>query len=95
MCTRQSDQGGHTMATRLRARFDGEVLRPEQPIDLQPNTTYLLTVEREVPPEEEAIPEGYPLTEIAGLASDLGVTDLAARHGWYAHGGAKEDHPGA
>ncbi len=30
--------------------------------------------------------EPYPLTEIARLAVDMGVSDLSTRHDWYAHG---------
>jgi len=33
-------------------------------------------------PEEEP----YPLTQIACLAVDMGVSDLSNRHDWYAHG---------
>ena len=71
------------MTTSGRAIFDGEVLRPEQPIDLQPNTTYLITIEHEVPAGEGTAEETYPLTEIARLSTDMGVTDLSARHSWY------------
>ena len=35
------------MAKTVRAVFDGEVLRPEQPVDLQPNTTYVITIEQD------------------------------------------------
>ncbi len=75
------------MAKTVRALFDGRVLRPEQPIDLQPNTTYVITIE-DAAPDHETVPsdEPYPLTEIGRLAVDMGVTDLSTRHGWYAHG---------
>ena len=29
------------MTKRLRAVFDGETLRPEEPVDLKPNTRYV------------------------------------------------------
>ena len=78
------------MAQAVRAVFDGHVLRPEQPIDLEPGTTSVVTIEGAAPaddgPPAEAAP--YPLTEIARLAVDMGVADLAARHHRYAHGGA-------
>ena len=81
------------MAQAVRAVFDGQVLRPEQPIDLEPGTTYVVTIEGEAPaddgPPAEAVP--YPLTEIARLAVDMGVADLAARHHQYAHDGAPDD----
>jgi hypothetical protein len=73
------------MAQTIRAVFDGQVLRPEQPVDLKPNTTYLVTIESQAPAETDAAGEVYPLTAIARLAVDMGVADLAERHAWYAH----------
>jgi hypothetical protein len=59
--------------------FDGEVLRPEGPTDLKPNTRYVVTIEHEE--EEKTKAEAiYPLTEILKLATDMGVTDLSTRH---------------
>ena len=74
------------MAKTVRAVFDGEVLRLEQPVDLQPNTTYVITIEHEVRVQEEGVEDAYPLTEISRLASDLGVTDFSIRHRRYAQG---------
>ena len=74
------------MARTLRAKFDGEVLRPEQPVDLEPNTMYVVTVEREVSAEDGAEDAVYPLTAIGRLATDMGVTDLSVQHSRYAHG---------
>jgi hypothetical protein len=73
------------MAQTVRARFDGEVLRPEQPVDLEPNTTYVVTIEREVSAEDGTEDEIYPLTAIGRLATDMGVTDLSMRHSRYVH----------
>ena len=83
------------MRKTVRAVFDGEVLRPEQPVDLQPNTTYVVTIVREAPAHEAALGEPYPLTEIGNLATDMGVTDLASRHDWYAHGPGEDESSGA
>ena len=83
------------MAKTVRAVFDGEVLRPEQPVDLQPNTTYVITIEHEVRVQEEGSEDAYPLTEISRLATDMGVTDLSVRHSWYAHGGTEDEGSGA
>jgi hypothetical protein len=66
--------------------FDGEVFRPEQPVDLQPNVTYEVTIERAVSGDRDGEETAYPLTEIARLATDMGVTDLATNHDRYAHG---------
>lgn len=75
------------MAISVRALFDGEVLRLQQPTDLRLNTTYVITIE-DVEPDRGAMPaeEPYPLTEIGRLAVDMGVTDLSTRRDWYAHG---------
>ena len=35
------------MPKSVRAVFDGEVLRPEEPVDLKPNARYVVTIERE------------------------------------------------
>lgn len=82
------------MATTMtvRAVFDGEVLRPEEPLGLRPETTYLITVEVEpaMETQDEAEPP-YALAEIGRLAMDMGVDDLAERHDWYAHGRLPDD----
>jgi hypothetical protein len=85
------------MATRLRLRvmYDGEVLRPEQPLDLPANTTYLVTIEPEAGDERDDGEATYPLTQIRRLATDMGVTDLSTRHGEYAHGRIVDGEHGA
>ena len=82
-----------TMAKTLRAIFDGDVLRPEGSVDLQPNTWYVITIEREEAEKTEE--ETYPLTKLLTLATDMGVTDLSIRHHWYAHGHRGGDERGA
>ena len=74
------------MLKTLWAVFDGEALRPEEPVDLQLNKRYAITIEDEIKETETPEEETYPLTEILGLAADMGVTDLSTHHGWYAHG---------
>lgn len=74
------------MTKTVRAVFDGVVLRPEEPMDLQPNKAYIISIEGEVPNHENAEEEPYPLTEIARIAVDMGVTDLSTRHDWHARG---------
>jgi hypothetical protein len=80
------------MAKTLRAIFDGEVLRPEKPVDLQPNTWYIVTIEHVE--EQKTEGETYPLTQLLALATDMGVTDLSTRHSWYAHGRIEDDKHG-
>jgi predicted DNA-binding antitoxin AbrB/MazE fold protein len=78
------------MSKTLQAVFDGEVFRPEDKIDLRPNTRYWITVEAEADETEVAGDVVHPLTTILNLATDMGVTDLAARHDYYAHGKLEE-----
>jgi hypothetical protein len=78
----------------VRAGFDGEVLRPEEPLPLRPETTYVVTVEVElVTVGEEEGEATYALTEIGRLAMDMGTSDLAERHDWYAQGRLPDDEP--
>jgi len=46
---------------------------------------YVLTVQREVASDDVSESTPYPPTEIAALATDMGVDDLSTRHDWYAH----------
>ena len=73
------------MAQTVRAVFDGQVLRPEQPLDLRTNAVYEVTIE-EIDQNGETADEVYPLSVIRTFATDMGVTDLATHHDWYAHG---------
>lgn len=73
------------MSKTLHAIYDGEVLRPEVKSDLQPNTRYRITIEEEENNGPEADEKAYPLTTLLGVATDMGVTDLATNHDKYAH----------
>lgn len=73
------------MSHRVHAVYDGEVLRPESPVDLEPNTRYLLIVEKEKANGEISQETPYPLSIIRSLATDMNVTDLSTRHDHYAH----------
>lgn len=75
------------MTRSLHAVFDGVVLRPEEPVDLQPNKRYLVLIKQ----EDSAPTRPHPLEEIGALAVDMGVADLAERHDWYAHGKLEDD----
>ena len=80
------------MTTTVRVMFDGNVLRPEQPLNLRTDTIYVITIDEEVTDEGDAssMPE-HPLTQIGRLATDMGVDDLAANHDWYAHGQLQDE----
>lgn len=82
------------MAKSIRAIFDGQVLRPEEPINLKPNSRCIVTIEPEVEQKAQAEGETYPLSTIASLATDMGVDDLSTRHSWYAHGRLENDSSG-
>lgn len=71
------------MSIRIHATFDGQVLRPEHPVDLQPGKTYLVTIEG-VAHQPHADGDVYPLTSIRNLATDMGVDDLSTNHDRYA-----------
>ena len=79
------------MARTIRAIFDGVVLRPEGQVDLEPDKLYLLTVEADGEQLVRGPESSYPLTEIAKLALDMGVSDLSSRHDQYAHGYVEDD----
>jgi hypothetical protein len=85
------------MTTTVRAVFDGHVFRPDEPVPLEPNARYVLTVEPEGASAEadgSAGQEVYPLSALGALSTDMGVTDLAARHDWHARRGAEADGAG-
>lgn len=73
------------MSHRVHAVYDGKVLRPEDDLDLEPNTRYLLTVEKDEQNPEISREIPYPLSVIRSLATDMNVKDLAERHDVYAH----------
>ena len=73
----------------LHAVFDGAVLKPEEPVDLEWGRHYVLTVERTFEAKAPREEPPYPLTKILEIATDMGVDDLSIRHDWYAHGKAE------
>jgi hypothetical protein len=78
------------MVQKILALFDGHVLRPEDPLSIRPNTRCLVTVEIDDTPNERPPATDYPLSEIRAIATDMGVTDLADRHDFYAHGSVQD-----
>ncbi len=71
------------MKQHLIARYDGEALRPEGPVQLETDAQYAVTVE-----ELEAAPGRInpAIARIIKRARDLGVSDLAAQHDHYLYG---------
>jgi hypothetical protein len=81
------------MASTFSAYFDGQVFRPESPLELVPNRRYLVTVAG--PAESSNSPEvAHPLSAILAVATDMGVTDLADRHKEYARLDAERNRHG-
>jgi hypothetical protein len=72
------------MTTTLYATFDGEVLRPEEPISLAPNTRVRLVIETE---EGEERPRRSFLRTAQGLNLD-GPPDWSSRLDDYLYGEA-------
>ncbi len=62
----------------LTAHFDGKAIVPDEPLQLAPGQR--LRVQIETIESDE-----YPLTQIGGLATDMGLSDLADGHNEYAH----------
>jgi hypothetical protein len=60
-----------------------ELLAEIQKLPLEEQRELLEALKRNVGQPAEA---AHPLTELLGLATDMGVTDLAANHDRYAHG---------
>ena len=74
------------MPKMLIATFDGEVLRPEEPVDLKPNVRYRLTVD-EALQEVEGPSAWDTLAQLAGALE--GPEDWAAEHDHYLYGTPK------
>ena len=76
------------MRRSVRVLFDGEVLRPEEPLDLTPNGRYVVTIED--PPSESArVEEPGILDDLLDLVTNFGISDLAAQHDHYLYGTPK------
>ncbi len=76
------------MARTVYVVFDGDVLRPEEPLELAPNGRYRVTIE-EAAAEGETGREPGILDDLLDLAQDFGIPDLAAQHDHYLYGTPK------
>ena len=68
--------------------YDGEVFRPEGPVDLEPNARYVISIEAASQPAATGT-LGELLRDLAG--SIEGPTDWSAEHDHYIHGAAKRE----
>jgi hypothetical protein len=71
------------MSTTITAKFDGKVFLPESPVDLKPQTRYVLRVEQELPATEEK--DGWEVIESL-IGSVQGPPDLSLNHDHYLYG---------
>ena len=82
------------MTTTLYATFDGEVLRPEDPIPMEPNTRVRVTIEAEPEQPLECMEEcePYSFLRILESANLDGPPDWSERLHYYLYGeGARSD----
>lgn len=77
------------MTKKLHVVFDGKVLRPEEPVDLEPNKHYMLTIEPMEGVEETPSVEDDPAFNLSSLAVKTGIPDLATEHDHYLYGTPK------
>ncbi|MCY2991042.1 MAG: hypothetical protein NTY19_24665 [Planctomycetota bacterium] len=71
------------MSQAISAHFDGRVIIPDVPLEFPPGQRLSVRI-------EQAEPDPYPLAQIAELATDMLVEDLAERHSEYARRGAPD-----
>lgn len=69
------------------AVFDGEVLRPQEPLDLQRGARYTITIEEL--PDGEPFHEPGVLDDLLEFSVDTGIEDLAEQHDHYLYGTPK------
>ncbi|MCD6334323.1 MAG: hypothetical protein J7M27_03210 [Candidatus Latescibacteria bacterium] len=70
------------MSQALHVIFDGKVLHPEAPVDLELNTPYLVTIEREETSGEQALWD--VLGNLSGTVE--GPEDWSQEHDHYLYG---------
>ena len=81
---------GGAMKRSIHATFDGEVLRPEEPLELEANTRLLVTLEDDGSRESADHQEG-PLLRVLALAQELDLpADYAEQLHHYRHGHPKQ-----
>jgi hypothetical protein len=74
------------MTKTITATFDGEYLRPDNPVDLQPNQRYLITIE----PETETPESGWSAIEaLAGTVE--APADWSIEHDRYLYNSPKQN----
>jgi hypothetical protein len=65
------------MSQTIIAHFDGRAIVPDEPVELAAGQRLRVQI-------DTIQDQDYPLTRIGGLATDMGVDDLADKHQTYA-----------
>lgn len=74
------------MSQTVTAIYDGQVLRPEEPVDLEPNQRYRLTIEPDV--SNDGVGDAWDTLE--RLASTIDApSDWSVEHNHYLYGTPK------
>jgi hypothetical protein len=68
--------------------FDGEVLRPQEPVELERDVPYCVTIDEPMSHEESPQEPGM-LDGILALAQDLSIDDLSEQLDHYLYGTPK------
>ena len=72
-----------TKTKTIHAVFDGEVLRPEKPVDLEVGKRYVLTIESK---QKITDAEKDPAFDLSSLSVKTNISDLATEHDHYLYG---------
>lgn len=74
------------MSQTLTAFFDGDVLRPDWPLDLKPNTRYVITIE----PVEQSLAAGDAWDVLEAMTGTVAAPiDWSSEHDHYLYGTPK------
>ena len=73
-------------AREIEVTFDGQVFRPDEPLDLEPNRKYRVRIQ----PTDSKLEPNNSLVRILELARDLGLPDLAEQHDHYLYAAPKK-----
>jgi len=77
-----------SMTKTITATFDGEYLRPDNPVELQPNQRYLITIQ----PETETQTSESGWSAIEALAGTVEApADWSIEHDHYLYGSPKQN----
>ncbi len=70
--------------------FDGHVFHPDSPLDLEPNTCYVVAIQNALPPVEEGGDAWDVLEALTGTLE--APRDWASAHDHYLYGTPKRQH---